>query len=76
MNLPILIHSFPLVEDLKRLFEGVYVTGPLHRPHRVKIRAFLVCLICDLLATRKLCWFSNFNALSGCSKCLKVFPTE
>ena len=66
----------PLVEDLKRLFEGVYVTDPLHRPHRVKIRAFLACIICDLPATRKLCGFSNFNALRGCSKCLKLFPTE
>ena len=66
----------PLVEDLKRLFEGIYVTDPVHRPRRVKIRAFLACIICDLPATRKVCGFSNFNALRGCSKCFKLFPTE
>ena len=42
----------------------------------MKIRAFLACIICDLPATRKLFGFSNVNALSACSKCLKVFPTE
>ena len=52
----------PLVEDHKRLFEGVYVTDPLNRPHLVKILAFLACIICDLSATRKLCGFSNFNS--------------
>ena len=42
----------------------------------MEIRAFLACIICDLPATRKLCGFSNFNAVRDCSKCLKVFPTE
>ena len=42
----------------------------------MKIRAFLACIICDLPATRKVCGFSNFNALRGCSKCFKLFPTE
>lgn len=35
----------------------------------------LVCVICDLPATRKVLGFANFNANKGCSKCLKEFPT-
>ena len=35
----------------------------------------LVCVSCDLPATRKVCGFQNFNARLGCSKCLKEFPT-
>ena len=39
------------------------------------VRAMLVCVSCDLPATRKVCGFQNFNARLGCSKCLKEFPT-
>ena len=62
----------PLVIDLKRLYQGFYVNTPAGR---VKIRAVLACITCDLPATRKVCGFSNYNALKGCSKCFKSFPT-
>ena len=62
----------PLVSDLKRLYQGIYVRTP---DGRVKIRAILSCITCDLPATRKVCGFSNYNAVKGCSKCLKSFPT-
>ena len=39
------------------------------------VRALLICISCDLPATRKICGFQNFNAKHGCSKCLKEFPT-
>lgn len=39
------------------------------------IRAVISCVMCDLPATRKVCGFSSYNALQGCSKCLKQFPT-
>ena len=38
------------------------------------LRALLICIMCDLPACRKVCGFSNFNGLKGCSKCLKEFP--
>ena len=34
----------------------------------------LSCIVCDIPATRKVCGFWK-NALKGCSKCLKEFPT-
>ena len=39
------------------------------------VRALLTCITCDLPATRKACGFANFNALRGCPKCTKEFPT-
>ena len=62
----------PLVTELKRLYEGIYVNVS---SRMVKIRAILACITCDLPATRKTCGFSNFNGLKGCSKCIKSFPT-
>ena len=62
----------PLVSDLNRLYQGIYVNSPTGR---IKIRAILSCITCNLPATRKVCGFYNFNALKGCSKCLKSFPT-
>ena len=63
----------PLVNDLKRLYEGLYV---IYNLKRIKIRPVLACVTCDLPATRKVCGFSNFNATKGCSKCLKTFITS
>ena len=39
----------PLVKDLQRLYEGIYVTV---QSKQVKIRAILTCITCDLPATR------------------------
>ena len=63
---------FPLVEDLQKLFRGISFQHS--SSCLVTIRAMLLCLTCDFPATRKACGFSNFNALHGCSKCLKQFP--
>ena len=55
----------PLVSDLNRLYQMIFVNSPTGR---IKIRAILSCITCDLPATRKVCGFYNFNALKGCSK--------
>ena len=66
----------PLVKDLKQLFSGFFFKNPSSFLSVSTLRAVLMCLSCDLPATRKVCGFSNFNGLKGCSKCLKEFPTE
>ena len=55
---------WPLVEELK----------PFYRPaiDRV-IRCALICITCDLPATRKVCGYLGYSAKLGCSRCLLVF---
>ena len=36
----------------------------------------LLCVSCDLPATRKVCGFTSFSSSHGCSKCMKVFSCE
>ena len=71
------INSFlgPIVDDLWTLYKGVSFEQTSCLTMNTTIRAVLYCVTCDLPATRKTCGFSNFNALYGCSKCLKPFPT-
>ena len=42
----------------------------------VPIRCALLCVSCDLPATRKVCGFTSFSSLQGCSKCMKKFTCE
>lgn len=65
----------PLVEDLKKLYEGVTFQNSSSRLGFTTIRATLGCILCDLPATRKVCGFANFNGNFGCSKCMKSFAT-
>ena len=39
-----------------------------------RVRAALICLACDIAASRKLAGFVGHSALKGCSKCFKSFP--
>ena len=64
----------PVVDDLINLYAGVSMENSFSVPSIV--RAVLSCVSCDIPATRKVCGFYGFNALKGCSKCLKDFPTE
>lgn len=64
----------PLVEELQQLWKGVEVD--LTRAGRKTLRAALLCNSCDLPASRKVAGFVGHNALRGCTKCLKVFPTQ
>lgn len=73
------IHSFlrPLVNDMQALYRGISFNNTSScLTLNTTIRAVLLCVTCDLPATRKTCGFSNFNSLYGCSKCLKQFQTE
>ena len=66
----------PLVKELQILYDGVTFRNSSSLLSVTSIRAILLAIICDLPATRKVCGFTNFNGLKGCSKCLKEFPTE
>ena len=57
----------PMVDDLKTLYHGVSMRS---YSNLLFIRALLICVCCDLPATRKICGFQNYNAKLGCSKCL------
>lgn len=69
------INSFlqPLVDDLQRLWKGDEVILP---KGKVTIKAALMCVACDSPAMRKTAGFAAQNAIKGCFKCLKSFPTE
>ena len=63
----------PLISELLELWQGVvmkYTSGA-----NVMVRAALLCTACDIPASRKVSCFIGQNALHGCSKCFKAFPT-
>ena len=65
----------PLVDDLKKLWNDVYIEVPtLAVP--VRVRAALLCVTCDKPACRKVCGFLGHNSNRACSKCLHVFPGD
>ena len=64
----------PLADELKQLWEGVYMNIP--NKMSTIIRAALICVACDIPAARKVCGFVGHRATMGCSKCLLRFPTE
>ena len=60
---------YPLVEELKTFYRpGIH----LPRIDRV-IRCALICITCDLPATRKVCGYLGQSAKLGCSRCLLDF---
>ena len=69
------INSFlkPMIDELLVLWKGTLLkTSSLFGI--VPIRCALTCITCDLPATRKVCGFTSFSSLLGCSKCQKKFP--
>ena len=78
-NLNINSYLMPLVLELKAFYNGVSLPSITKNGKtfgQVTIRLALMCIICDLPATRKVSGFVSFNALHGCSKCMKCFPTD
>ena len=71
------INSFlaPLVDELCKLWhEGVLLrhSGSIV-PERFK--AALLCVACDMPASKKVCGFTAHNSKHGCNKCTKEFKT-
>lgn len=65
----------PLVEELRDLWSGV-VLRVGESEQCIIIRAALICVACDIPASRKVCGFLGHQAFRGCSKCLKGFPVD
>ena len=59
----------PLVRELKQLWSGVLITNSLGLP--IMVRAALICVACDIPASRKVSGFLSHSAYHGCSRCLK-----
>lgn len=68
------VNSFldPLVEDLLDFWDGVWLDGPSTGPRFCRLA--VLCVTCDIPASRKLCGFLGFSARKGCNKCKKDFP--
>lgn len=64
----------PLVNELKELWTGVPMKSA--SGVRVIVRAALICISCDIPATRKVSGFVGHSAYRACSRCLKAFQTE
>ena len=63
-----------LVDDLRKPFHGVDISIP-SISDKVRVRAALTCVVCDLPAARKVCGFLSVHATQECSKCRKSFLT-
>ena len=62
----------PLVKELTDLWRGVNMN--VHSSSTLKnIRCALICVTCDIPASRKVAGFLGHMATLGCSKCLKEF---
>ena len=63
-----------LVKELKDFWNGVEIL--LHNGRSVVVKLALTGISCDLPAVRKVCGFSGFSAILGCSKCLHKFQSR
>ena len=68
------VNSFldPLVDELLDFWDGVWINTPTTGPRFCRLA--LLCVTCDIPASRKLCGFLSFSAKMGCNKCKKEFP--
>lgn len=73
------VNSFitPLINELKIGWsEGFKLVTHVSRNVKKTFKVALLCVGCDIPATRKLCGFLGHSASLGCSKCLKIFPGD
>ena len=68
------VNSFldPLVDELLDFRDSVWINTPTTGPRFCRLA--LLCVTCDIQASRKLCGFLTFSAKMGCNKCKKEFP--
>ena len=65
----------PMVDELIDLWDGCYLRTS-SALGIVPVHCALMCVSCDLPATRKACGFTSYSSLHGCSKCMKTFPCD
>ena len=64
----------PLVAELNILWSnGIQVQLP-ETTNNTTVHGALLCVDCDVPATRKVCGFTGHTSSKGCSKCTKFFP--
>ena len=70
------VNSFltPLMAELRELWQGVILQSS--GGNSVVVRGALLCVACDLPASRKVSGFVGPMAQKGCSKCTLTFPTH
>ena len=54
--------------------DGIWLDCPNTRPRFCHLA--VLCVTCDIPASRKLCGFLSFSATMGCNKCKKKFPRK
>ncbi|XP_052097344.1 uncharacterized protein LOC127732339 [Mytilus californianus] len=65
----------PLVQELKKSWSDGFQLFSNKSPLILKcFKLALICVGCDIPASRKLCGFLGHAATSGCNKCKKKFP--
>lgn len=65
----------PLVDELLEGWTSGFEMKSHESPDQpVRFKVALMCVGCDIPATRKLCGFLGHAATVGCSRCLKQFP--
>lgn len=65
----------PFVDELNKAWsEGIFMYS-FKSPSVLKcFKMALICVGCDIPASRKLCGFLGHSATAGCNKCKKKFP--
>lgn len=63
----------PLVKELETAWIGFHMKSFKCSESPTKFRLALICVGCDIPASRKLCGFLGHAATKGCNKCMKSF---
>ena len=64
-----------LVEELKEFWHGVEIPLP-SSAGSVIVKLALTGMSCDIPAVRKVCGFTSYSGILGCSKCLYKFKSS
>lgn len=63
----------PLVDELKEAWQGFSMKSFKSPSQPVTFKLALICVGCEIPASRKLCGFLGHAATKGCNKCMKSF---